>query len=146
MNDYEAVFRQFLEKTGLKLTKSRSLILDAVFKVHEHFDAETLHHMIRGANVSLATVYRTLPLLAEAGLIQAAVRTDGRERFEHILGHPKHVHWICDKCKSVAETDLSSIMPQLHKEAKSINFALDQVTINVTGLCWKCRNSDNESH
>ncbi|MCK9557122.1 MAG: Fur family transcriptional regulator [Candidatus Cloacimonetes bacterium] len=145
MQEHEVLFRKYLENSGQKLTHSRSLILDAAFKVHDHFDAETLHHMIRGANVSLATVYRTLPLLVNAGLIQLAVRSEGRERFEHILGHPKHVHWICHKCKTVTETDLAALLPYLQKEAKGIKFDMDQVTINVTGLCWKCRSNDNES-
>ncbi len=145
MVDYETQFRAFLEKRGLKLTRSRSVILAAAFELHEHFDAEQLHDEIRGANVALATVYRTLPLLMEAGLIQLAVRSEGRDRFEHILGHPKHVHWLCDQCKAVTETDLASIAPLLDSEALAQKFKINQITININGLCWKCRSNENES-
>jgi Fur family ferric uptake transcriptional regulator len=138
MQEHENQFRDFLKQKGLKLTKSRNLVLEAAFKLHEHFDAETLYSHIRAANVSLATVYRTLPLLVEAGLIQLAVRSEGRDRFEHILGHPKHVHWICERCKQVAETDLSSLQEALDAEAKSIKFQIGQITINITGLCRNC--------
>ena len=145
MQDYELQFKRFLLKRGLKLTRSRSLILDASFALHEHFDAEKLHSLLKGMNVSLATVYRTLPLLLEAGLIQLAVRSEGRDRYEHILGHPKHVHWLCDNCKTVTETDMTSLLPAIKKEAEGLNFATEQITINISGTCWKCRTTEDES-
>lgn len=142
MQDYELQFKKFLLKRGLKLTRSRSLILNASFALHEHFDAEKLHSILKGMNVSLATVYRTLPLLVDAGLIQLAVRSDGRDRYEHILGHPKHAHWLCENCKTVTETNISSLLPLIEQEAKALNFTLDQITINISGTCWKCSNSE----
>lgn len=145
MQNYETLFKDFLKQKGLKLTRSRSLVLDAAFRLHEHFDAETLHNVISSSAVSLATVYRTLPLLLEAGLIQPALRQEGRDRFEHILGHPRHVHWVCEKCNSVIETDLEILMPALQKQAKGIKFAIDQVTLNISGTCWKCKSNENES-
>lgn len=145
MQEYESRFKTFLKEKGLKLTQSRYSVLEAAFRLHEHFDAETLYSHIKQSNVSLATVYRTLPLLLEAGLIQQAVRSEGRDRFEHILGHPRHVHWICEKCKSVVETDLATLLPALQREAGDIKFDIDSITLNVSGLCWKCRNYENES-
>jgi len=145
MQEYESQFKAYLKAKGLKLTQSRNLVLEAAFRLHEHFDAETLYGNIKSANVSLATVYRTLPLLVEAGLIQMAVRSEGRDRFEHILGHPRHVHWICEDCRAVFETDLSALLPHLQREAAAIKFEMENVTLNITGLCWKCRTNENES-
>ncbi|MCB5259858.1 MAG: Fur family transcriptional regulator [Candidatus Cloacimonetes bacterium] len=145
MQEHQIQFRRYLENHGLKLTRSRSLILEAVYQLHEHFDAEALHDVIRSTNVSLATVYRTLPLLVEAGLIQTAVRCEGREYFEHILGHPKHVHWVCDKCKNVIETDLAELMPTIEKRANELKFTTDQINISISGLCWKCQVNANDS-
>lgn len=144
MLDHENKFRDFLKHKGLKLTKSRNLVLEAAFKLHEHFDAETLYSHIRSAQVSLATVYRTLPLLLEAGLIQMAVRSDGRDRFEHILGHPKHVHWICDRCKRVLETDLSALESGFEGAARGISFQIREISLNITGICSQCRSNDYE--
>jgi len=145
MPDYHNKFRDFLERRELKLTRSRKLILDAAFELHEHFDAEKLHDSIRGMNVSLATVYRTLPLLLEAGLIQLAMRSEGRDRFEHILGHPRHVHWICEHCKAVNETDLDLLIPQLELASRAQRFSIKQISISIRGLCWKCRRNANDS-
>lgn len=145
MIDHEVQFKKFLQKQGLKLTRSRAMILQAAFSVHEHFDAEMLHDLIKADNVSLATVYRTLPLLLEAGLITRTLRTGGRDRFEHILGHPRHAHWLCENCQAVIETDLAALLPAISKEAKALKFEVQNISININGLCWKCKDSANDS-
>ena len=145
MIDHEVQFKKFLQKQGHKLTRSRAKILEAAFSIHEHFDAEKLHDLIKADNVSLATVYRTLPLLLEAGLIQRTVRRGGRDRFEHILGHPRHAHWLCENCQAVIETDLSALLPAITKEAKNLKFDIQQISLNITGLCWKCKDAENDS-
>lgn len=145
MPDYQNRFKDFLEQRELKLTRSRKLILDAAFELHEHFDAEKLHDLIKGLNVSLATVYRTLPLLLEAGLIQLAMRSEGRDRYEHILGHPRHVHWICENCKQVFETDLDELVPRIEAAAGAQKFEINHINISISGLCWKCRTDANDS-
>lgn len=145
MKDFVKQFKDFLTEKELKLTRSRSLILDAVFAMQGHFDAESLYDSLKDDGVSLATVYRTLPLLMEAGLIQLAIRMEGRDRFERTFGHPQHVHWICENCRAVLESDLGSLKALLKKEAKALKFEIDQININIGGLCWKCRTNENES-
>ncbi len=145
MIDHEVQFKKYLQKQGLKLTRSRARILEAAFTMHEHFDAEKLHDLIKADNVSLATVYRTLPLLLEAGLIMRTVRRGGRDRFEHILGHPRHAHWLCENCQAVIETDLSTLMSAISKQAKALKFDMQNIGLNITGLCWKCKDSANDS-
>lgn len=141
MQDYELIFNEFLAAKGLKLTEPRKLILDAAFEVHAHFDAEQLYARIKNVSpdVSLATVYRTIPLLIEAGLIQNSVRSSSRETYEHILGHPQHLHWICDKCNAVFETDIADLLPGLEELAKNLKFCLREPRINLHGICWKCK-------
>ncbi|MDZ4121778.1 MAG: transcriptional repressor, partial [Candidatus Cloacimonadaceae bacterium] len=113
MQDHELIFSEFLSRKGLKLTATRKLILEIVFALHEHFDAEGLYDRIRliSKDVSRATVYRTLPLLLESGLIQHSMRSQARDMFEHIFGHPRHIHWVCSACGAVQETDLEQVLP-----------------------------------
>lgn len=146
MDDQVAVFEQFLLRKGLKLTTPRREILDAVFSLHEHFDAEQLHASLKDLKrrISLATIYRTLPLLAEAGLIQHSLRSSSRDVFEHIYGHPRHIHWICSRCGWVQETPLDRLNKSLQQEASNLKFRLDEVNIQVRGLCWKCRENENQ--
>lgn len=141
------IFRDYLEAKGLKLTKPRSLILEAAFAVHDHFSAEQLYQLIKrdSDEVSLATVYRTIPLLIEAGLLQQSLRSASGESYEHILGHPKHIHWICSQCGSVVETDIKEIKQILKTTAQKLNFEVGDIKLNIHGLCWKCQESENEN-
>ncbi|MDD3535484.1 MAG: Fur family transcriptional regulator [Candidatus Cloacimonetes bacterium] len=145
MSEQLSKFQEYLQSQRLKLTRSRKLVLEAAFSLHEHFDAESLHERIKGLNVSLATVYRTLPLLQEAGLVQLALRKDGRDFFEHILGHPKHLHWLCESCQRVYETELEELIPILENKAKSQRFTINTINIHISGICWKCRKNENDS-
>jgi Fur family ferric uptake transcriptional regulator len=147
MEVYEDIFAKFLEKRGLKLTQPRRYILKEVFGMHTHFNVEELYDRIRSktSKISMATVYRTIPLLLEAGLIQRADRSKGRERYEHILGHPKHIHWVCKKCGALWETDFNSLYPALIKRAQDLKFKPEDIELTVKGLCWKCNTNDNEN-
>jgi len=147
MHDHANKFREFLLGKGLKLTEPRQLILDAAFEVHEHFDAEQLYDRIKlvSNDISLATVYRTLPLLIEAGLIQRSGRNAFRDTYEHIYGHPRHVHWICDRCHSVTETDVKDLLPAISKVSSKLSFQLTEPKLNFHGICWKCQSLENEN-
>ncbi len=147
MHEHELKFRAYLEKKGLKYTSPRRHILDAVFALHEHFNAEELYYRIKNVSqgISLASVYRTLPLLVDAGLVQHAVRSAGRERYEHIYGHPKHIHWLCRICGSVIETDLQPITPVISQLARRMQFLDEEIELSIKGLCWKCQQSENEN-
>lgn len=147
MQDYEVLFTQFLSRKGLRLTQPRRQVLDMVFALHEHFDADQLYDRIRqvSADVSRATVYRTLPLLIEAGLIQQSLRFAARDKFEHIFGHPKHIHWVCQNCGLVTETALEEVLPGLKEIAGAIKFELKEANLNLSGVCWKCQESENEN-
>ena len=66
------MFSDFLKKKGLSVTKQRRLVLDQVFKNHNHFEAEEIVVLLRKRNlrVSRATVYRTLTHLEDCNLIR----------------------------------------------------------------------------
>jgi Fur family transcriptional regulator, ferric uptake regulator len=147
MSEHEEIFKGFLEHRGLKLTLPRRQILDTVFGLHEHFDAEQLYAKLRqvSRDVSLATVYRTIPLLVEAGLIQLSLRFSSRDVYEHIYGHQKHIHWVCRECGRVVETRLDSVKPMLEKDAENIMFRMEDISIQIRGLCWQCLRTENET-
>jgi Fur family transcriptional regulator, ferric uptake regulator len=142
------IFASFLDRKKLKFTRPRRLILDTVFGLHGHFDIEYLYDLIHqvSKDVSRATVYRTIPLLLEAGLVQRSLRSEARDKFEHIYGHPRHAHWICRNCGAVLETGLQEFTTLVNDKARSQNFSPENVGLEITGLCWKCKNSENESH
>ncbi len=148
MEKHEQQFLSFLQKRGLKLTSTRREILNMAFSLHEHFNAEELYDHLKATTkvISLATVYRTIPLMVESGLVQKAVRTRGRERYEHIYGHPKHIHWLCRKCGALLESDMQDFFGEVEKQALGLGFHPEQVSLSISGLCWKCHANENENH
>src|SRR5205809_6892996 len=85
----ESKFREFLEIRGEKLTEPRRILIRHIFDSHKHFDADELVADLHasGRRVSRATVYRTLRLLVEAGLLRE-LRLTNRSAYEHDYGYP----------------------------------------------------------
>src|SRR6188474_1333530 len=100
----EEKFREFLEIRGEKLTQPRRILVRHIFDSHKHFDADELVADLQkaGHRVSRATVYRTLHLLVEAGLLRE-LRLTNRSAYEHDYGYPSHDHLHCSECNSIVE-------------------------------------------
>ena len=97
-------FREFLEIRGEKLTEPRRVLVRHIFNSHKHFDADELVADLHdaGHRVSRSTVYRTLRLLVEAGLLRE-LRLTNRSAFEHDYGYPAHDHLHCTACNRIVE-------------------------------------------
>jgi len=100
------VLHGFLAEKGLRRTAQRDAIIEAAFSTKEHFSAEELLGMSReiDESVSRATVYRTLPLLVESGLLrQLDLGGDTTVYDPNFLEHPTHNHLVCVDCKKIIE-------------------------------------------
>src|SRR5919112_4513530 len=100
----EEKFREFLEIRGEKLTEPRKILVRHIFSTHKHFDADELVADLRaaGRQVSRSTVYRTLRLLVDAGLLRE-LRLTNRTAYEHDYGYASHDHLHCTECKTIVE-------------------------------------------
>ncbi len=140
MNDYSKIFTDFLLRKEMKFTNSRKIILDTVFSLHDHFDIETLYETIKTKhnNVSRATIYRAIPLLIEAGLLKKSLRSLSKDKYEHIFGHPSHLHLICDKCGKIIEEVDKDVENLLNKIAIKYDFKIKEVNVSLRGFCSDC--------
>ena len=137
----EAVFRLGLEQRGLKYTSERREILKAVLSTHTHFDADWLFVEMRktGAKASKATIYRSLVLLCEMGILRAVFRGSHGSYYEHVYGHEHHEHMICLRCGRVTEFT-SGNLEQLQEEAcRAQGFAPVRHHLQVFGYCQECQ-------
>ncbi|MFC1887938.1 Fur family transcriptional regulator [Candidatus Cloacimonadota bacterium] len=141
MNSYEKAFIGYLKERGLKLTKPRRIILEAVFKNHGHFDIETLYDQIKVEHkgVSRATIYRTIPLLVEAGLIKKPLRQGFKDHYEHTYGHMNHLHLLCTECGKIIEVGTKQVENQLLDIVSKNDFHLSEYNISISGVCNKCQ-------
>lgn len=110
-----------------------------------HFDTETLEQAARerGAAVSQATIYRTLPLLERAGIIRRA-SVFGRAanegvQYEHVWGAVHHDHLVCSRCGMVVEFTYPAIEVLQEAVAAEHGFRLHRHHLELVGLCGQCQ-------
>ena len=135
------IFQNFLGEKGLKLTKERIAVLREVFSSHNHFEPENLYQRIKdsGSKASRASVYRTLNLLVESGLVEKVTRTEKSNVYEHTFGHTHHDHMICDGCGGIIEF-YSEKLENLQKEICLGNgFDGKSHTLEIHGYCAECK-------
>ena len=100
------ILHAHLAGKGLRKTSQRDAIIEAAFGTNEHYTAEELLVMARGIDrsVSRATVYRTLPILVESGLLRELdLGGDTKIYDPNFLEHPTHNHLVCVDCKKIIE-------------------------------------------
>ncbi|MCF6313720.1 MAG: transcriptional repressor [Verrucomicrobiales bacterium] len=99
-------FEAFIKEKGLRRTGQRDVIVAAAFGTDSHFTAEELWDMARkiAPSTSRATLYRTLSLLTESGLLQEIdLGRDQKYYDPNFVDHPNHNHLICLDCGKVIE-------------------------------------------
>ena len=140
--EHKKIFKDYLFERGLRLTRVRDIILEAVFATHSHFDAEELYDFVRGKDVSRATVYRTIPLLVDSGLIKKSLFGLNKEKYEHIYGHPNHFHIICKKCGRVVEQIDKELESSIVKITENNGFDYQDYNLRISGICSLCKSSE----
>ncbi len=135
----EDKFREFLEIRGEKLTEPRRVLIGHIFSSHKHFDADELVADLHnaGRKVSRATVYRTLRLLVEAGLLRE-LRLTNRTAFEHDYGYPSHDHLHCTVCNAVVEFNNDEIRRVREAVSRELGFRAEGHRFMITGVCQEC--------
>jgi Fur family ferric uptake transcriptional regulator len=135
----EEKFREFLEIRGEKLTEPRRILVRHIFDSHKHFDADELVRDLHdaGREVSRSTVYRTLRLLVDAGLLRE-LRLTNRTAYEHDYGYPSHDHMHCTVCNAIVEFRNDEIRKL--REAVSLEHGFRAVghRFIITGVCSQC--------
>lgn len=141
MKTEQDIFLAYLKSRGLNLTAERSKILQTVFSFHRHFDLDDLYDEIRRhkARVSRATIYRTIPLLMESGLIREVFRCMDRPHYEHIYGHDHHDHMICLGCGKVLEFKDERIEKLQNEVCAEFGFESVEHRLGIRGYCRECR-------
>lgn len=144
----EKVFRDYLAKNDQKLTPERKEILKEVFRIHGHFNADdiTIGLRTRKIRVSRASVYRTLPLLVESGLLRKDFTSEKHSQYEHIYGHEHHDHLVCTCCGKTIEFSNQLIEDLQNKICTEHNFKATHHRLEISGLCIDCQNFINNNN
>ncbi|MBO4994992.1 MAG: transcriptional repressor [Muribaculaceae bacterium] len=132
-------FTQYMSTHKLRKTPERYAILEKVFDITTHFVVETLYSKLEddGYHVSKATIYNTLLLLTDAGLVRRHTFAGQPAQFEKISGITNHHHLVCSRCGKVKEITDPEI-DELLNARRYGSFHPAYVDLHIYGVCSRC--------
>jgi len=136
--DAKQRFLAFLETKNLRITAPRRAIIDAAFGTEDHFTAEQLLDKSRqlDPSVSRATVYRTLPLLTESGLVhEMDFGKDYKIYDPNYANSPNHNHIICEDCNKIVEFESDQLEKLEGEITQELGFKVKTQQLKITGSC-----------
>ena len=142
-------FKKLLRENTLKFTKQREMVLKALYDNEGHFTPEDLYSLIRSQHpdltISIPTIYRTLALLEESGIVDSLSFGAKGKKYEFGLKE-HHDHLICTQCGKLIEFQDDIIEKRQEEIAKKFNFKMTDHTMNIRGICESCRKNNHNIH
>ncbi len=133
-------FRRYLRDHHQPVTRQRDLIAQMVFLSDDHPSVEAIIRRLRdrGEGVGTATVYRTLDVLVESGLVRAHDFGEGYRRYEPMPAQAYHEHLICERCGDVVEFQNERLERMLPIIADEHAFKHSRHRVEIYGVCRDC--------
>jgi Fur family ferric uptake transcriptional regulator len=139
-------FRRHLRERRLPITRQRLAIAERIFHSGTHPSVEDLERGLKaaGARAGTATLYRTLEVLIQSGLVREHDFGEGFKRYEPVAAGPAHDHLICERCGRVEEFANDRLERLLRMTADENRFLYRRHRVDVHGVCTNCRGRDLE--
>lgn len=132
-----------LREGGFRLTPQRAIILETIAHArgHGHLTAQEVFQLAkkRLPGLNLATVYRTLETLHEAGLIDHMTAGVGETRFSLHDPKKRHGHLVCRKCETELVIDMSVAKELAERIEAEHGFAIEMEHLSFAGICAACK-------
>lgn len=128
-----------LQASGHRITRQRRVVLEILEGSREHLDAEALYQRARQQmpRISLATVYRTVAMLKQMGLVAEYSLGEEHGHFETVSDVP-HYHFTCLGCDRVEEFDVPQVASAVQELAAREGLEICTVQFSLTGYCARC--------
>jgi len=139
LNEYD-IFKDFLLQQNLKWTPQRKLILEVFLSLDGHIEVDELHKKIRAQfpELGIATIYRTLKLLVDCGLVEAHSFQNGKKVYERLFRVRHHDHLICTRCQKMVEFEHPLIEKYQLQICEEYGFTLKSHKMELLGICRDC--------
>lgn len=136
----QAQTAELLRERGVRVTTQRLEVLEELRRERDDVTAQTLWRRLRerGSQTGLATVYRTLALLNEKGVIDT-LSHHGTELCYRLCNGTHHHHMVCSSCHRVVEVEQCGLESWLAEVAARHQFVATDHTVEITGVCAACR-------
>lgn len=130
---------ELLREQGHRLTPQREMVILALHEADGHLSADDIYARVQAQNpyVDRSTVYRTLELLRDIGLVSQVQIAGDSNRYELAVRSPHH-HLVCKGCKAVLDIDVEEIEGLKRRLSERYGFAADIDHLLVEGYCSAC--------
>lgn len=138
--EYE-IFRDCLREARLRMTPQRKTVLRVFLKTKGHVDIEGLFEAVQKADdsIGIATVYRTMSLLAVCGLARVHTGINGKRVFERLYRQAHHDHLVCTRCSAIIEFEHPMIEKFQREMTARFEFSMQSHRLEICGICSKCK-------
>ncbi len=151
ITEVKEIFRNYLKEHKHRQTPERFMVLEEIYRADGHFDADDMYFRMKniGYRVSRATVYNTLDLLLECGLVQRHQFGKNQSIYERAYAYRQHDHMICKSCGKVIEfcdprlQEIKTMMENIH------GFTIEGHSLQFYGTCKNpevCKEPENAKH
>lgn len=137
-------FRRYLRERRLPVTRQRMIVAESLLGSEDHPSVETLRRRLvdRDVHVGLATLYRTVDALVEAGLVLEHDFGEGFKRYEPIGDRREHAHLVCRRCGGVTEFSNDRLERTFRLTADEHRFRYERHKVEIHGVCAACQARD----
>jgi len=141
MHHYVKSSNEMLRKKGYRLTPQRHMILSVIQEADEHLSIDQILERVQERNpyVSLSTIYRTLELLRELGLVREN-HLPGEQPHYETAESTEHHHLVCRRCRTIIHLEdnlLGNLHEQVQQQHAFHGLTLDLVAAGYCDACWK---------
>jgi len=134
-------FTEFLKRRNMKVTQSRLNLIDLIASYGKHFEVEELVNWISNRTsrgVSRSTIYRTIKLLQEFGVIREVIKQNNRTIYEFVAGKSHHDHLVCVECGKIIEFVDEDIEKLQDEVCSQYGFYPLNHRLEIFGICSEC--------
>jgi Fur family transcriptional regulator, ferric uptake regulator len=130
-------FWQFLKNGENRITPERFEVLDHAIEYNGHFGADELFVSMKTSHseISRATVYNTLELLAQCGILSKRNFGENKSRYESNVGKVTHDHLICTNCGAIKEFSEARVQRIIKEISRDLGFKVSGYSFNIFGKC-----------
>jgi Fe2+ or Zn2+ uptake regulation protein len=145
VEDLVAVGERRLRAAGKRITPQRKLVLEVLGQASGHLDASEIYERGRrlDARLSLSTVYRTLSVLKETGVVRE-LHLNGEHHHYELDDKDEHSHLLCLSCGRVIEVDSSAFAEAAVAVGQAHGFQVSTTQVELTGYCAACRDHNRD--
>ncbi len=137
----KTLLKAILSDKRLKLTKGRDEIIREIDEIDGHFDQQTLYDRLKakGSKVGRASVYRTITILVESGIIREVEKTERHSHYERVVENKHHDHLICMGCGNMIEFYSPTLEMLQNEICEREGFHGIHHNLEIMGYCRECK-------